>query len=88
MAKLAGSNELYLLPGWIKGVANGIFKIVGFEKFWPGLEISAVFVLSLEVSFGTGGAFSVSGVADFFTARLRNLGYLYQPSRNLEILAD
>ena len=28
------------------GVANGTFKIVGFGKFWYGLEITAVFVLS------------------------------------------
>ena len=46
------------------GVANGTFKIVGFGKFWYGLEISAVFVLCLEVSFAR--CFFYLGVTDFF----------------------
>ena len=44
-------------------MANGTFKIVGFGKFWYSLEISAIFVLCLEVSFA--GACSVSGLVFF-----------------------
>ena len=33
------------------GVANGTSKNVGLGKFWQDLEISEVFLISLEVSF-------------------------------------
>ena len=33
------------------GVANGTTKNVGVGKFWQDLEISEVFLISLEVSF-------------------------------------
>ena len=35
----------------LKGVANGTSKNVGLGKFWQDLEISEVFLISLEVSF-------------------------------------
>ena len=40
-------------PGWRiqGGVANGTSKNVGLGKFWQDLEISEVFLISLEVSF-------------------------------------
>ena len=68
------------------GVANSTFKIVGFGKFWYGLEISAVFVLCLEVSFAR--CFFCLGVLDFFSARSRSLGYFCIASRNLGNLSD
>ena len=35
----------------LQGVANGTWKNVGLGKFWQDLEISEVFLISLEVSF-------------------------------------
>ena len=72
------------LAGFL-GVANDTIKIVGFGKFWYGLEISAVFVLSqslvCQVLF-------LSRSLGFFSARFRSLGYFSRASRNPGSLSD
>ena len=62
------------------GVAKGTFKIVGFGKFWYGLEIPAVFVLVSNVSFAR--CFFCLGVSDFFP---QGLGVLDTFVEHLEI---
>ena len=41
----------HAIPFQNEGVANGTSKNVGLVKFWQDLEISEVFLISLEVSF-------------------------------------